>query len=313
MNLPTTVRRPRKAHHHPIKLMGCGFVFTAVAECPQRAWDAIRAAVAEVQRIESVISSWQPTSATSAINRMAGREAVGAPWELIQLINRSLRLSELTQGAFDISGTLARHHYRFDQEEHRPLSPQNLTHLKERMDYRLIEVDESSGTVFLQKEGMQIGFGGIGKGYAAERACQVMRDLGVDSGMVNASGDLKCWGNPPGAEGWEVYIPNPVDRSQPLMFLTIPEGSIVSSGNHENFTMVKGRRLSHIVDPRTALPVIGLQTVSVICPNAEFADGLATGISVLGVKQGLDLVNRLNGVECVLIDEQNHHFFSDNL
>lgn len=309
----TQPKRKVKAHHHAVKLMGCGFVFTAVSDDPQIAWDGIRAAVAEVIRIENMISSWKTNSFTSVVNRQSGIAPVKVPLELIKLVERSIKVSDLTQGAFDITGTLARDYYQFDGKQHAPLSHEQLEALRERMDYRLIQVDRSNGTLYLKKEGMKIGFGGIGKGYAAERAKAVMEAMGVKSGMVNASGDLKCWGNPPNKSGWEIYLPDPDDRSKPLLFLTIPNGSIVTSGNHENFTLVNGKHLSHIVCPRTALPVVALQTVSVICPDAELGDALATGLTVLGAHKGLDLVNRLPGVECVLIDADNHRFFSHHL
>lgn len=309
----TSPKTKNKAHHHAVKLMGCGFVFTAVSDDPQIAWDGIRAAVVEVIRIEDMISSWKTDSFTHHINQQSGIAPVKVPLELIQLIERSIKVSELTQGAFDITGTLARDYYQFDGHEHAPLAPEALKALRERMDYRLIEINQNKGIVFLKRQGMKIGFGGIGKGYAAQKAKAVMEAIGVTSGMVNASGDLMCWGSPPNKAGWEVYLPDPVDRTKPLLFLTIPNGSIVTSGNHENFTLINGKRLSHIVCPRTALPVVALQTVSVICPNAEFGDALATGLTVLGARKGLDLVNRLPGVECVMIDADNQRFYSDHL
>lgn len=303
----------QKAHHFPVKLMGCGFVITAVDRNPQLAWDAIRAGVAEITRIENLISSWKSDTVTHKINTQAGIAPVHAPKEVIDLIQRSLRVSALTHGAFDISGTLSRYYYSFDKQEHAPLPQQKVNELRKLIDYRSIQVDEAAQTVYLQKAGMKIGFGGIGKGYAAWRAYKIMEKMGVSSGMINASGDLMCWGNPPGQEGWEIYLPDPEDRDQALLYLNLPHGSVVTSGNHENFTLVNGKRLSHIVDPRTALPVEGLQSVSVICPNPEFADALATGISVLGAESGIELVNKLQGVECVLIDAHNNRYVSDNL
>ena len=311
--MPRSTQHPIKAHHHPVKLMGCGFVLTAVDRDPQLAWDGIRAGVSEIDRVERLISSWKSDTVTHQINENAGIRPVSTPPELIQLIQRSLRISELTRGAFDISGTLSRYYYQFDKQEHAPLPIHKLAELRDLIDFRAIEVDEGAGTVFLRKKGMKIGFGGIGKGYAAYRAHIVMQQMGIQSGMINASGDLMCWGDPPKAEGWEVYLPDPEDRKSPILFLTIPNGSVVTSGNHENYTLVNGKRLSHIVDPRTALPVEGLQTVSVICPNPEFADALATGISVMGAKAGIELVDHLQGVECVLIDAQNNRYVSKNL
>ena len=310
--LARTLTQP-KAHHFPVKLMGCGFVVSAISTDKQLAWDAIRAGVAEMERIELLISSWRTDTVTHEINENAGIRPVKAPRELIGLIQRSLRVSQLTDGAFDISGTLSRYYWNFDKQEHAPLPEEQIQELKRLMDYRAIQVDASSGTVFLEKKGMKIGFGGIGKGYASYRAMEVMKGMGIRSGLVNASGDLMAWGTPPDRDLWEVYVPDPEDRTQPLLYLNIPQGSVVTSGSHENYSIVNGKRLSHIIDPRTGRPVENLKVVSVLCPNPELADALATGISVLGVEQGLSLVNQLKGVECLLIDNNNQQHFSHHL
>lgn len=302
-----------KAHHYPVKLMGCAFVLTAVDKNPQKAWDALRAAQKEISRIEELISSWKENSETSAINRQAGKNSVQVSNELFNLIKRSLEISRMTAGAFDISGTLSRYYWNFNKKEGTYLPEGELKELRELVNYKHIEIKESNNSVFLRKEGMKIGFGGIGKGYAALRAQQVMANLGIQSGLVNASGDLMCWGNPPEKQAWDIHIPNPFDPSQALLQLQIPFGSVVSSGSAENFTLIDGIRYSHIIDPRTGCPVTGIKGVSVICPNPEFGDALATAISVMGPKLGLNLVNRIRGVECIIIDEKDQHHYSQHL
>jgi thiamine biosynthesis lipoprotein len=122
-----------------------------------------------------------------------------------------------------------------------------------------------------------------------------------------------CWGIPMDSEMWQINIPDPDDRSKNQLNIGIPNGSVVSSGNFENYTIINGERFSHIVDPRTGIPVRGSKSVTVICPNSEFGDALATAISVLGVDEGLKLVNQLNNIECLIIDEQNQKYFSDGL
>lgn len=304
---------PVKAHHHRVKLMGCGFVLTAVHQDPQVAWDAIRAGVAEIQRIEDMISSWKEGTYTHRINSHAGISPVWVPAELYALIERSLRVSRLTYGAFDISGTLARDYWKFDRGEHEWLPEARLHELRQRIDYRAIQLNPEQQTVFLQQKGMKIGFGGIGKGYAAYRAHRVMAAMDIEHGLINASGDLMAWGSPPQQSLWDVWIPDPEQRNRPLVEFAIPYGSVVTSGNYENYTLIDGKRLSHIVDPRTGMPVEALKCVSIVCPNPEFGDALATAISVLGIRDGLALVNRLNGVECLIIDKDNQRYFSDHL
>ena len=302
-----------KAHHHSVQLMGCHFVITAVDESPDRAWTAIRAAENEIIRIEELISSWKDSSETSEINRMAGVRPVKVSKELFSLIERSLKVSHLTSGAFDISGTLSRYYWNFNNGKGSFLPEAEIIELRDLMDYRLIQLDRTTTSVFLRKEGMKIGFGGIGKGYAAYQAHKVMQDLGIRSGLINASGDLMCWGSPPNDNAWPISIPDPEQYDRSLLQLSIPYGSVVSSGSQFNYTMIEGKRYSHIIDPRTGLPIEGLKSVSVVCPNPEFGDAFATAISVLGSDEGLSLINRINGVECVIVDRDGQTLFSDQL
>ncbi len=311
-----TLRAKLKAHHHPIKLMGCGFVLTAVDRDPQRAWDALRAGVAEIQRIENLISSWKKDSETTAINNQAGIKAVSVSPELWALIDRSLRVSQLTCGAFDISGNLSRHYWNFNGKENDVLSEEKIQELRGLINYRLIELNAKEQSVFLRKRGMKIGFGGIGKGYAAYRAYQVMQGMGIASGLINASGDLMCWGKPPQSDHWTIQLPDP-DRprqeQRSLFELSIPNGAVVTSGNYENYTLIDGKPYSHIIDPRTGWPVRDTKNVSVVCPNPELADALATALSVLGATEGIPLINQLKGVECVITEADGSVHYSKHL
>lgn len=302
-----------KAHHYSIRLMGCHFVLTAVHKDPQLAWDAIRAGVDEIMRIESLISSWREDSETAEINRMSGISAVKVEPELFDLIARSYKVSELTCGAFDITGNLARYYWDFAGQEVGYLPSNKLSELRSLLGYRHIHLDHSQSTVFLNKTGMKIGFGGIGKGYAAQRASQVMRSMGINSGLINASGDLMCWGTPPGLNSWEVNIPDPKNRAHSAAVFNIPSGAIVTSGDYENYLLIDGVRYSHIVDPRTGHPVRLLKSVTVICPNPELGDALATAISVLGPIDGVALIDQLIGVECLVIDGEGNKFYSKGL
>ena len=293
--------------------MGCGFVVTAVHADPQFAWDAIRAAEKEMRRIEDLISSWKETSETHLVNEAAGKNAIPVSNELYQLIDRSKQVSQLTCGAFDISGTISRYYWNFNKKENLWLSEPVIDELRSLIAYKAIELDKQNQSIFLQKQGMKIGFGGIGKGYAAERAKQIMKEMGIDNGLVNASGDLLCWGKPPKAEDWGINIPDPRDRTKNLLKIGIEKGSVVTSGCFENYTLVKGTRYSHIINPRTAEPVSHTKNVTVICPNAEFGDAMATALSVLPIDEGIGLVNQLNGIECIIIDTKDHTHFSHQL
>ena len=302
-----------KAHHHSTMIMGCGFVITAVHEQPDVAWKGIRAAEQEMRRIEALISSWKKDSQTTLLNQNAGKESVKIDLELFDLIARSKRVSKLTNGAFDISGNVSRYFWNFDKKENSWLSKEKIAELKDLVDYQKIELNPSESSVFLERSGMQIGFGGIGKGYAAERAKLAMEKVGIQNGLINASGDLKCWGNPPGAESWDINIPDPRDRNLNLLTVNLQEGAVVTSGSYENFTLIEGKRYSHIINPRTGIPVSHTKKVTVICPNAEFADAMATAFSVLPIDESLSLCSQLGGIECIIIDAYDQIHFSNQI
>ncbi len=305
--------KSKKAHRYILKLMGCKFGLTAIHENPDRAWDGIRAGIAEIKRIEDLISSWKKNSQTGIINKNAGIQPVKVDKELFDLIERSLRISALTDGAFDISGTLSRYYWKFNKIDSSYPTQEELEELKILMNYHHILLDKNNSTVFLKSKGMKIGFGAIGKGYAAIMAKEAMRKVGITDGLVNASGDLLCWGKPIEEKAWNIKIQHPEQREKVLASLFFENGSIVTSGEYENYALIDGKKYSHIIDPRTGWPVEGLKSVSIVCPNPELGDALATSVSVLGEKEGLDLINRLKGVECVLVTRDDRIIYSKNL
>ena len=160
---------------------------------------------------------------------------------------------------------------------------------------------------------MRIGFGGIGKGYAAEMAKRLMIQRGVESGIVNASGDLTTWGAQPNGEPWTIGIADPNAKEQPFSYFNISNISVATSGNYEKYVMIGGKKYSHTIDPKTGLPVSGIKSVTIICPNAEIADAMATPVTVMGVRVGLDLINQMQGIACVIIDDTNRVFTSKNI
>jgi thiamine biosynthesis lipoprotein len=160
---------------------------------------------------------------------------------------------------------------------------------------------------------MKIGFGAIGKGYAANKALEVMSKMGLTGALVNASGDLITWGKDEDGKDWKIGISNPKEKDKIFSWLSIGETAVVTSGNYEKFVTFNGKRYSHIIDPRTGYPVSGLSSVTIICPNAELADALATSVFVLGKEKGLELINKLNGIECILVTDDQKMLTSSNL
>lgn len=297
------------------KLMGSRFVFTAVHGNADSALAAINAGITEVARVEALISTWQPGSEASAVNRAAGIAPVQLSEETFGLIRRCLRVAELTGGAFDPTFAAYDGLWRFDGRMSAPPSDSAIQQRLPLAGWQKVQCDTARHTVFLPLYGMKLGFGAIGKGYAAERAKAVMVQAGIRSGIVNAGGDLLCWGDDPevAGGGWNIAIANPRQREKAMAWVRVKNQAIVTSGNYEKFFDWQGRRYAHILDPRTGHPAEGVLSTTVICPNAELADALATALFVLGPTDGLALIGQLNGVEGIVITALEEIKISDNL
>lgn len=294
--------------------MGNRFEITVVSDDSLWAMDCIAKAVAEISRIEQLFSTFKPDSATNLINDNAGLKPVAVEKEVIDLVQRSLRISRLTQGAFDISyGSIDKSLWNFDQTMTALPDVATAKEMVRLINYNNIIVDEVDKTIFLKEKGMRIGFGGIGKGYAAEKAKQLLMSLGVENGIVNASGDLTTWGVQPDGQPWTVGIAHPDKATMPFSTLNISNMAIATSGNYEKYIIINGEKYSHTINPRTGLPVKGIKSVTVICLNAELADAMATPLMIMGVEAGLYLINQMKGIECIIIDEKNKIFSSENI
>lgn len=301
-------------HKQVLKLMGNRFEITVVSGNEKEAQQQIDTAVAEIRRIEKLLTTFNEESQTNLINRHAGLEPVKVDREVFELIQRSKKISAITQGAFDITyGSVDKRLWNFDKEMTALPDAATARKMVRLINYQNVILDENNSTVFLKEPGMRIGFGGIGKGYAAERAKMVLRQQGVSSGIVNAAGDLTVWGYQPDGQEWTIGIADPNAARQPFSYLTITNMSIATSGNYEKFVMIGGKKYSHTIDPKTGLPVRGIKSVTIISPNAEIADAMATPVMIMGTKVGLDLINQINNISCIIIDDNDKIYTSKNI
>ncbi|MDX2247714.1 MAG: FAD:protein FMN transferase [Bacteroidia bacterium] len=294
-------------------LMGSRFELTAMAPTDLTARKAVENAIREIRRIEALISEWDSLSQVSEINRRAGIHPVKVDYELFSLIRRSNKVSALSGGAFDISFASSDRIWKFDGSMKNLPTEEQIRNSVARIGYQKIILNETDTTVFLPEKGMRIGFGAIGKGYAANRGKAIMRETGATGGLVNAGGDLICWGDSPSPEGWRVGIANPQSRNDLIAWMAINEMAVVTSGDYERFVILEGKRYAHIINPKTGWPVSGLQSVTILCADAELADALATAVFVMGEKEGMALVNQLKGVECMIINDKNEILKSKDL
>jgi len=296
-----------------LKLMGSRFEITVVAENAVLGDQYIDAAVAEITRIERLISSWDPQSQTSEINRQAGIKPVKVDLELYQLIERAIGISKLSDGAFDISYASMDRIWKFDGSMTEIPSEEAIKQSVSKVGYQKIKLNPSDTTVFLTEEGMKIGFGAIGKGYAADQAKALLIEKGVKGGIINASGDMNSWGKQTNGDDWKVAITNPLNKDKAIALFPLNNSAVVTSGDYEKYIELEGRKFAHIIDPRTGYPTSGIISATVFTPKAELADALATSIFVMGINAGIDRINQLPNIECIIINDEGKVFTSANI
>ena len=291
-------------HKRKLAMLGSPFEITVVAKDTIQANEYIDSAVNEVKRIENLISDWIPTTQISEVNRNAGLKPVKVDAEVFELVTRANKISKLTNGAFDISYASMDKIWKFDGSMKAMPTPEAIKKSVEKIGYQNIILNEVDNSIFLKLDGMKLGLGGIGQGYIADKVKAVLQSKGCTSGIVNVSGDINTWGKQIDGKLWTVGIINPMNKNKVFATFPLEDSAVETSGSYEKFVIFNGIRYSHIIDPRTGYPATGIVSVSVFAKQTEIADALATGIFVLGVDVGLDLVNQLKGIECIIVDDK---------
>lgn len=303
-----------KSFKHTERLMGNTFEITVVADNEIWANEKLQLAVEEIKRIEKLLTTFNERSQTNQINQQAGITAVKVDKEVFELIERSIRISKVTDGAFDITyGSIDKKLWNFDQTMTALPSVNEAKSMVRLINYQNIILNREESTVMLKEVGMRLGFGGIGKGYAAEMAKALLIKQGVKSGIVNASGDLTTWGNQPNGKPWTIGIVDPDHKKQPFSYLDVTNMAVATSGNYEKYVLIDGVKYSHTINPKTGLPITGIKSVTIISPNAEIADAMATPVTIMGIKAGLNMINQINYLGCIIIDDCNKIYTSKNI
>ena len=277
---------------------------------PEAGQLAIDAVFMEAERINQLMSTYIEESTISDINRRASSEAVESGDELFDLIRRSLDVSVLTRGAFDITYESVGQHYDF----RRRMRPDDKTvqNEKELIDFRFVELDSAKGTVRFLKDGVRINLGGIAKGYVVERGVDILRLRGAANGIVTAGGDSRLLGDRRGRP-WVIGIRDPREDGKVAISLPLEDEAISTSGDYERFFDEDGVRYHHIIEPSTGEPAGEVHSATVFGPDAVMTDALSTSVFVLGVDEGLRLIAPLPDYESVVIDSAGQIYYSDGL
>jgi len=292
--------------------MGTLVTVTAVASDKSMGDRAMQAAFDEIKRLEQLLSTWRPDSELSHVNAAAGRQPVQVSPETLQLVIQALEMARLTSGGFNIMLGPAIEAWSVTERQHIP-DQEELHRLKPLVDWSAIRIDKEVKTIYLPHEGMRIDVGGIGKGYAADRAVEEMKRAGAKGGVVALSGDIKAFGVLPERTGFPVGIRHPREEGALIGIIDLQDEAISTAGDYERFFEREGIRYHHILDPHTLQPARGCQSVTVVAKEGTVADGLDTGIFVLGPEQGMALVERLPGVEAIIIDQEGKITVSSGL
>ncbi|MDH5674737.1 MAG: FAD:protein FMN transferase [Myxococcales bacterium] len=296
-----TVEEPLYQRSRP--LMGTVVAISIVGQEDPRVSAAVDAAFDEIARLEALLSEWRPDSEISAINAAAGRGAVRVGAETLAVVRAGIEVSRWSEGAFDLSWAALRGMYTFQPGEETIPDRAEIAARLPHIDYRKVVIDEGASTVKLQETGMQIGTGGIAKGYALDRAAAVLRQAGIERYMLFGGGQVQVSGQRKG-RGWRVGIQHP-RRDDYFGFLEATAGSISTSGDYEHAFIRDGKRWHHIIDPRTGLPTERSVSVTVLAESGIYADALSTAVFILGPERALaKLAGAPGSPQVVIVDPE---------
>lgn len=270
----------------------------------------IAAAMAEFDRIEAEMSTFRPDSEISRVNDRAAAAAVPVSAELYGLVARSLEMSVLSQGAFDITFDSVGQLYDYRRRV-QPTDAEIAARLPE-INYRHVVLDPADHSIRFTMPGTRINLGGIAKGYSVERVIAQLRAAGVQHALATAGGDTRLLGDHHGAP-WIVGIRDPDDASKLVTRLALVDEAISTSGDYERYFIAGGKRVHHIIDPRTGKSASGVRSVTIVGPDAVMTEGLTKTVFIKGPEQGLAIVASVPGYEAVVVDDQRRVRYSKGL
>lgn len=289
--------------------------FTTPAVDAKKTRETFDAAIAEIRRIEALMTTWRPDSEISKINSAAGKAPVAVSDETLQIIKDSIHTSEISDGTFDITFETLHGLWKFDEDlDRHPPAEKDIKARLPFLGFRNIVVDDAKKTVMLSKDKTRIGLGGIAKGYAVDRAVVVFEKAGLTSFFVQAGGDLFARGKKPDGSEWQAGIRDPRGPDGKWFAkLPLSDHAFSTAGDYERSYVVGGKRYHHILDPRTGYPATACRSVTIWAPSALVADEIDDAVFILGPKKGLELVESLEGVGAVIVDPKNNVWVSKRL
>jgi thiamine biosynthesis lipoprotein len=269
---------------------------------------------AEFERLERLMSTWIPTSDVSRVNQAAGVRPVRVSAEVRDVLKDARRVGEWTGGKFDVTFGALSGLWKFDHDQDNLVPDMNGVRSRLALiDYRAIHIEESAGTVFLARKGMSIHLGGIGKGFAIDAAVDILRSHGFRDFMIQSGGDIYVGAMKDGRP-WRLGIQDPRGPANKIFAeLDLSDGALSTSGDYERAFTKDGRRYHHILDPATGAPARGSRSVTIVANRGVLADGLSTGVFLMGPEAGMALIEKLPDVEGVIVSDKNEVLISSGL
>jgi thiamine biosynthesis lipoprotein len=265
---------------------------------------AVKKAFDEMKRIDSLMNTYHDDSEISHINKAAGISAVGVSVDTLTVIKQALEIADLTNGAFDITVAPLMDLWGFRNGVKLIPDSRDINERLSLVDYTKVIVNESQSTVKLARVGMQMDVSGIAKGYAVDKAINILKNLGIRDAIVNAGGDIYALGSPPEKDSWWIGIRHPKERTELLGVLRLKDEAVATSGDYENYFEEGENRYCHIIDTNTGYPVQGVASVTIVADNTAKADALATAVFPMGLNAGMQLIESLEGIEGVIVSEK---------
>jgi len=291
-------------------IMGTNIYVEVWAETPVQGQLALKAVMAEMERINQLMSPYIDTSELSLINASAGKQAMVISDEMFELLDKSIKISDLTKGAFDI--TFASVGYLYNYKENKRPDEATITSLLDAVNYKHIVLNKENKTVFFSNEKVKIDLGGIAKGHAVDNSISLLERMGILHGLVTAGGDTRLIGDRRG-KPWIVGIRDPRNKEKQAVVMPLQNSAMSTSGDYERYFEEDGKRYHHILSPKTGKSTYDVQSVSVIGPSSTFNDALSTAVFVMGLREGLGMINRIDGYDAVVMDNQRKMHYSNGL
>jgi thiamine biosynthesis lipoprotein len=303
---------PARADWHAQEeaIMGTRIAVEVWHEDPAAAEAGIAAVIAEMHRIDALMSTYKPESQLSRVNREAAAGPVMVDPELAKLVARALEFSELSDGAFDI--TYASVGYLYDYRARRHPTEAEIAAALPAIDWRHVVVDLPASTIRFLRPGVRIDLGGIAKGHAVDSSIAILRARGITNATVTAGGDSRILGDRRGRP-WIVGIRHPDDRERVIARIPLEDAAISTSGDYERYFDEDGVRYHHIIDPKTGRSPSGVRSVTVIAPESTLAEGLTKSVFVMGPERGLALVESQPDVDAVVVTADGKVLYSKGL